>query len=230
MKTLWTLGLILLTAAPAFAAEGLVRDYRGTSPKFYSGAVHGTTRGLLYTRLVDCKDGGVSSNIVQSFLDGEPHRYDGDREPQVGRGAGDQAPRSSAQAKVVPDRGSPRAVQHEQKLPANKLLLVHGGARGLDRMAGVVAQRMEWNVLDLPAPWAQHRQAAGPIRNQALIDLKPDLATTREEAERQKQAFQAWCTKRPWRSDRPSPRTQQGSRVGRPARHDGPQRLGYVLW
>ena len=46
-------------------------------------------------------------------------------------------------------------------------LLVHGAARGLDRMAGHAASRLGWNVLDLKTPWGLYLDAAGPIRNQA---------------------------------------------------------------
>jgi hypothetical protein len=57
----------------------------------------------------------------------------------------------------------------------SQVLVVHGDARGLDKLADRVACHLGMNVLSLPAPWDQFGKSAGPIRNQALIDLQPDL-------------------------------------------------------
>jgi hypothetical protein len=48
--------------------------------------------------------------------------------------------------------------------------LVHGDARGLDRMASMVWQDWMGPTLAYPALWEQHGNAAGPIRNQAMVD------------------------------------------------------------
>lgn len=55
------------------------------------------------------------------------------------------------------------------------LLIVHGDARGLDRIAGALAANLGMNVLKLPAPWSEFGKLAGRIRNQAMIKLPPDL-------------------------------------------------------
>lgn len=63
----------------------------------------------------------------------------------------------------------------QETYPPHRLLIIHGDARGLDRLAGQRAEALGMNVLSLPAPWGQWGKAAGVLRNQAMIDLKPDL-------------------------------------------------------
>lgn len=55
-------------------------------------------------------------------------------------------------------------------------LLIHGGARGADFMAGEFAKWAGIPVKEYPADWDAHGRAAGPIRNQRMLDEgKPDL-------------------------------------------------------
>lgn len=54
-------------------------------------------------------------------------------------------------------------------------LLIHGDARGADRLAGEWAQDRGIQVLACPADWKQHGRIAGPIRNRQMLDKKPDL-------------------------------------------------------
>lgn len=54
-------------------------------------------------------------------------------------------------------------------------ILVHGGARGADRMAAYVARELGWHVVAYPADWRRHGRAAGPIRNQEMADAGADL-------------------------------------------------------
>lgn len=49
-------------------------------------------------------------------------------------------------------------------------VLVHGDCKGADKLAAEVASELGWTVLARPADWAKHGRAAGPIRNQAMID------------------------------------------------------------
>lgn len=60
-----------------------------------------------------------------------------------------------------------------------KLVIVHGGAPGADCTAGLwVVQKTEhpWVTTEVHwADWRKHGKAAGPIRNQAMLDSKPDL-------------------------------------------------------
>jgi hypothetical protein len=49
------------------------------------------------------------------------------------------------------------------------LLVVHGGARGADRMAGGVAAELGHKVRVYAANWGEHGKAAGPIRNAQML-------------------------------------------------------------
>ena len=60
-------------------------------------------------------------------------------------------------------------------------LLIHGGARGADFMAGKFAEWAGIPVKEYAADWYQHGKAAGPIRNQQMLDDgKPDLVVAFE--------------------------------------------------
>jgi hypothetical protein len=60
-------------------------------------------------------------------------------------------------------------------LPADTVL-IHGAARGADSIAGRVGERLGFEVLKFPADWEKFGRAAGPIRNQQMLDEgKPDL-------------------------------------------------------
>jgi hypothetical protein len=58
------------------------------------------------------------------------------------------------------------------KLPPNTVI-VHGGCRGLDTIAGEVAIGFGFSVDVHEAKWDLYGKAAGPIRNQEMLDLKP---------------------------------------------------------
>jgi hypothetical protein len=60
------------------------------------------------------------------------------------------------------------------ELPRN-IELIHGGAQGADFIAAKVAKKLGWNTLAVPADWRLHGKGAGPIRNQQMIDMKPDI-------------------------------------------------------
>lgn len=54
-------------------------------------------------------------------------------------------------------------------------LLIHGDARGADRMGGEWAVVRGVEVLACPADWKKHGRAAGQIRNRMMLEEKPDL-------------------------------------------------------
>lgn len=59
-------------------------------------------------------------------------------------------------------------------------VIIYGGARGVDYEAMIAAQALP-GVKHLPfqADWQSHGRAAGPIRNQRMIDEgKPDLVVS----------------------------------------------------
>ncbi len=56
------------------------------------------------------------------------------------------------------------------------VVLIHGDARGADRIAAEVARRRGWQVEAYPADWDRHGRQAGMIRNREMLaTAKPDL-------------------------------------------------------
>lgn len=53
--------------------------------------------------------------------------------------------------------------------------VIHGAARGADSMAASAAHRHGVDCEDYPADWDTHGRAAGPIRNQRMLEAEPDL-------------------------------------------------------
>ena len=54
-------------------------------------------------------------------------------------------------------------------------VLIHGDANGADRLSGEWATSRGIKVEVHPADWKKHGRAAGPIRNQKMLEQKPDL-------------------------------------------------------
>lgn len=54
--------------------------------------------------------------------------------------------------------------------------IIHGGARGADTAAGHWGRGEGAKVICCPANWDKHKKAAGPIRNQMMLDVyQPDV-------------------------------------------------------
>lgn len=54
-------------------------------------------------------------------------------------------------------------------------IVVHGAAAGADDLAGQEAEALGFEVRRYPADWNQHGNAAGPLRNQQMLDVEaPD--------------------------------------------------------
>lgn len=60
-------------------------------------------------------------------------------------------------------------------LTAGEDVIVHGDAVGADRLAGFVARSIGVEVEAHPADWKKHGKAAGPIRNQEMLDTGVDV-------------------------------------------------------
>lgn len=61
------------------------------------------------------------------------------------------------------------------KLPPGSVV-IHGGCRGADTMAGIAAQAFGFAVIEYKANWEDYGPRAGPVRNQLMLDYgKPDL-------------------------------------------------------
>lgn len=48
-------------------------------------------------------------------------------------------------------------------------VVIHGAARGADRIAGSLAQRAGLTVIAYPADWDRYGRGAGPVRNQRML-------------------------------------------------------------
>lgn len=55
-----------------------------------------------------------------------------------------------------------------EKLP-HDTIVIHGAARGADRIAGVVADALGFTVRDYPADWERYKKGAGPVRNRQMF-------------------------------------------------------------
>ena len=55
------------------------------------------------------------------------------------------------------------------------VMLVHGGATGVDTQCGLIWAEWGGQVEIHPADWRKHGKAAGSIRNQEMVDLGADL-------------------------------------------------------
>lgn len=55
------------------------------------------------------------------------------------------------------------------------ITIVHGGARGADSIAGEIGEQFGFHVHEFPALWERYGRAAGPIRNQQMLDENKDI-------------------------------------------------------
>ena len=57
----------------------------------------------------------------------------------------------------------------------NPTHLISGGARGADTLSELYSKSRQIKCVVVPADWDKHGKSAGFIRNQEMIDMKPDL-------------------------------------------------------
>jgi len=50
------------------------------------------------------------------------------------------------------------------------IIIIHGDARGADRIAHMMAHKKGCEIRPFPAQWHIHGRAAGPLRNQQMLD------------------------------------------------------------
>jgi hypothetical protein len=67
-----------------------------------------------------------------------------------------------------------RAIRERLERLPRGTTVIHGGARGADRTAGVLARGLGFAVEEYPADWS-HGRRAGIMRNLEMLDTKPDL-------------------------------------------------------
>jgi hypothetical protein len=68
----------------------------------------------------------------------------------------------------------------ELALPPDTVV-IHGGAKGADQMAGYVAKKLGLTVEVFEADWARYGRAAGPVRNKAMLDSGVQLVVAFHE-------------------------------------------------
>ena len=68
-----------------------------------------------------------------------------------------------------------RRVQQTTGLIGSEITIIHGACRGADSVAGDIAKSLGMAVVPFPAEWNGLKKAAGPIRNQKMLDEHPDL-------------------------------------------------------
>ena len=56
-----------------------------------------------------------------------------------------------------------------------ELRVLVGGASGADQIAKHICDRIGIEVVEMRAQWSEYGKSAGPIRNRAMLDQKPDL-------------------------------------------------------
>lgn len=73
------------------------------------------------------------------------------------------------------DRQKVRGALAEVGLTPPQDIVVHGGASGADELGAQEAIAMGVHTARVDALWHRHGKSAGPIRNLAMLSLKPDL-------------------------------------------------------
>jgi len=68
-----------------------------------------------------------------------------------------------------------KVLTNVSKDKSKKYTLIAGGAKGADTIAENIARKLKWDVIIHLPDWKQHGHAAGPIRNQLIIDEIPDI-------------------------------------------------------
>lgn len=59
-------------------------------------------------------------------------------------------------------------------LTVDDVVLIEGEADGADKLSRIIGEAMGYRVERYPAQWDKFGRAAGPIRNQQMLDMKPD--------------------------------------------------------
>ena len=60
-------------------------------------------------------------------------------------------------------------------LPQQPSMIIQGGAPGADQLAKQWAKKNSIHCAEVPAMWNEFGNKAGPLRNKAMLLLKPDM-------------------------------------------------------
>jgi len=55
------------------------------------------------------------------------------------------------------------------------ITVIHGNARGADKLAGEAAKELGFKVIPVDAQWARYGKSAGPVRNREMLGYAPNL-------------------------------------------------------
>jgi len=70
----------------------------------------------------------------------------------------------------------PAPIERELSRLAPGSVVIHGNARGVDRLAGRVAEALGLGVIACPAEWGKYGKGAGLVRNRTMLEeYAPDL-------------------------------------------------------
>jgi hypothetical protein len=61
------------------------------------------------------------------------------------------------------------------QFPESLFRLIEGGASGADTLARAAAHTLGWEIITVPAKWEKLGKVAGSLRNQEMVDMKPDV-------------------------------------------------------
>jgi hypothetical protein len=65
--------------------------------------------------------------------------------------------------------------EYSPTITGQEITLIHGNARGADRLSAEVALELGLRIKVYDADWEAYGRAAGPIRNRAMIKEEPDI-------------------------------------------------------
>lgn len=68
-----------------------------------------------------------------------------------------------------------KALEELECTDRKDVIILHGGARGADSLAGEVARELGIRIKVFPAEWEKYGKVAGPLRNIEMLDEKPKL-------------------------------------------------------
>jgi hypothetical protein len=86
------------------------------------------------------------------------------------------APRTKPPKPGWEDKEAIIDVLHELRQTwGEKFMVIHGGAKGADILAGQAAFGLGLHVHTYPAEWHIYGNAAGPVRNRRMLDENPEV-------------------------------------------------------
>jgi aspartate-semialdehyde dehydrogenase len=69
------------------------------------------------------------------------------------------------------DHATVRHCIQELNKQFDRMVIIHGDAKGADTLANSACVSLGIEQVKIPAAWNKHARAAGPIRNQLMLDL-----------------------------------------------------------